>query len=155
MVNNKNNSTNNFLSNDYDATISLLNVYLQEWIQRDNILWSQIFKFFYAILIITLLPNISSYLQIDLPSIPILIFRICGIIFSFIFLYVSLGYVKRLEAISDTCQKIIDKFPSDYTRVKLSTEIKHGKYFMPHLSYIICIVLFSCLLFLSILLIFI
>ena len=36
---------NTHLSSDYDTTISLLNVYLAEWVQRDQIIWSQIFKF--------------------------------------------------------------------------------------------------------------
>lgn len=93
---------NTHLSSDYDTTISLLNVYFSEWSHRDQILWSQIFKFYYAILIIILLPNISPHFDLTLPPMPDLAFRLLGLLLSIVFLYIALGYVVRLQAISYT-----------------------------------------------------
>lgn len=145
------------LSSDYDTTISLLNVYLVEWCHRDQIIWSQIFKFFYAILIIILLPNLTLHFQLILPNLPVLIFRIIGLFLSLIFLYISLGYATRLQAISDTYQNIIKKLPEEYQRKSIQS-IKYktlhiGKYFMPRLGYIICLALFFVLFSLSVILI--
>lgn len=69
------------LSEEYATTISLLNIYLEEWRLRDQLIWSQMYRFFYAILIIILLPNLDFYLKSNLPSLPIYIFRILGLLF--------------------------------------------------------------------------
>lgn len=148
---------NTHLSSDYDTTISLLNIYLSEWIQRDQIIWSQIFKFFYAILIIILLPNLALHFDLVLPNnLPILVFRLIGFFLSFIFLYISLGYAIRLQAISDTYRDIIKTLPTEYQRKSIK-DIKFknrsiGKFFMPRIGYIICLALFLVLLSLSIIL---
>lgn len=149
-------SQNTQLSSDYDTTISLLNVYLAEWIQRDQIIWSQIFKFFYAILIIILLPNLALHFDLVLPNLPILIFRIIGLFLSFLFLYISLGYAVRLHAISDTYRDIIKTLPTEYQRKSIECiKFKNksiGKIFMPRIGYIICLALFLVLFSLSIIL---
>lgn len=149
-------TNNHQLSSDYDNTISLLSIYLSEWSHRDNILWSQVFKFYYAILIVILLPNLALYLKLELPSWPVIVFRLIGLALSFIFLYISLGYSIRLQAIGDTCGRLIGKLPTDYKRKSLY-EIKYknlsiGKIFMPRLSYVICFSLFVSLFSLSIIL---
>ena len=41
----------NILSSDYDSAISLLNLYFAEWSHRDQMMYSQMFRFFYSILI--------------------------------------------------------------------------------------------------------
>lgn len=143
------------LSSDYDTTISLLNIYFSEWHHRSQTLWSQTFKFYYAVLIIILLPNITSYFQIVLPKLPAIFFRIIGLFLSFIFLYISLGYAIRLHCIGVTYQNIISKLPYEYQREKIKNlkykNIYWGKPFSLNLSYIICITLFLSLLILSIL----
>lgn len=149
-------SQNTHLSSDYDTTISLLNIYIAEWIHRDQIIWSQIFKFFYAILIIILLPNLALHFDLTLPNLPIFIFRIIGLLLSFVFLYISLGYAIRLQAISDTYKDIIETLPVKYQRksikdIKLKN-ISIGKLFIPSIGYIICFTLFLILVSLSIIL---
>ena len=148
--------SNTHLSSDYDTTISLLNVYLAEWIQRDQLIWSQIFKYFYANLIIILLPNLALHFDLVLPNLPIFIFRIIGFCFSFIFLYISLGYTIRLQAISDTYRDIIQTLPKEYRRKSVEDikfkSIPIGKFFMPRIGYIICLTLFLILFSLSIIL---
>lgn len=151
--------TNQPLSEEYATTISLLNIYLEEWRLRDQLIWSQMYKFFYAILIITLLPNLDFYLKSNLPNLPIYIFRGLGIFFSFIFLYVSWGYTVRLHAITDTYQNIINKLPKEYQRKSVQEfkykEINIGKYFQLRLDRVICITLFLILFSLSLILMFI
>ena len=142
------------LSSDYDTTISLLNTYFSEWSHRDQILWSQVFKFYYAILIIIILPNIAPHFDLYLPPMPDLIFRFIGLILSIVFLYISFGYVIRLQAISDTYNNLIISLPENYKRESIenikSKNIPIGKIFKPRLSYMICFSLFFSLVFLSI-----
>lgn len=144
------------LSEEYATTISLLNIYLEEWRLRDQLIWSQMYRFFYAILIIILLPNLDFYLKSNLPSLPIYIFRILGLLFSFIFLYVSWGYTVRLHAITDTYQNIINTLPKEYQRKSIQEfkykEINIGKFFKLRLDRVICITLFLLLLSLSLIL---
>lgn len=149
---NKNETTSNPLSSEYDTTISLLNLYYSESNYRSQVLWSQIFRFYYAILIIILLPNMSTFFQITLPNIPIIVFRIIGILLSFSFLYVSFGYAIRLQAINDTYQNLLDELPKKYHRKSIK-DIGIGKIFMPRISYVLCFSLFLSLFFLSIILI--
>lgn len=148
--------SNHHLSSDYDSTISLLNLYFSEWSHRDQILWAQIYKFYYAILIFILLPNLADHFQLNLPTIPVFIFRIIGLILSLIFLYISLGYAIRLQAIGDTYQNIINKLPKDYQRESIKNikykNIQIGKFFMFKLGYMICVTLFITLFSLSIVL---
>lgn len=145
---------NTLLSSEYDATISLLNIYFAEWHYRSQVLWSQTFKFYYAILIIILLPNLATYIQVDLPRIPILAFRVVGLLLSFVYLYISLGYAIRLQAAGITYQSIIDKLPPEYERKRIK-DIKYknvhiGKMFTPNFGYIICFALFLSLLVLAV-----
>ncbi len=151
-----NNQNSNPLSEEYATTISLLNIYLEEWRLRDQLLWSQMYRFFYAILIIILLPNLDFYLKSNLPSLPMYIFRCLGLFFSFIFLYVSWGYTVRLHAITDTYQSIIYKLPDEYRRKSIQKfkykKINIGKIFKLRLDRVICLTLFLILFSLSIIL---
>ena len=148
---NNSNTVSDVLSSDYDTTISLLNLYFSEFSFRDKLLWSQVFKFYYAILIIILLPNLSDFFQVNLPTLPIIIFRIIGLLLSFLFLYISFGYVIRLHAISSTYQALLNELPEKYRRKSIK-DIKMGKLFMPRLSYVFCFTLFLSLFLLSIIL---
>ncbi len=129
------------LSSDYDTTISLLNLYFSEWSHRDQMMYSQMFKFFYSILIIILAPNLINYLQIDMPNLPKFIFRLIGLLFSFLFLYFNLGNVFRFKAIGETYQTIINELPEKYHRKSIK-DIKYGKLFNLNLYLIVSIVLF-------------
>lgn len=155
----KNTSNNNSLSSEYDSIISLLGIYFSEWHHRSQTLWSQTFKFYYAILIIILLPNLVDYFKLQIPNLPIVIFRIIGLFLSFVFLYVSIGYAIRLQSVGITYQKLINKLPEEYRREKIENiaikNIHIGKIFAINLSYIICFSLFLSLLLLATVLIFI
>lgn len=146
---------NHILSSDYDTTISLLNVYFAEWSHRDQLLWSQTFKFYYATLIVILLPNVSGLFQMDLPPISKLIYRLIGLLLSLVFLYISLGYAIRLHIISESYRLILDKLPMEFQQKNFDNlsikPLNISKIFKPRLGYLICIALFLSLFLLSLL----
>jgi len=146
----KKNNTNNKLTEE--ETLSLMSIYLEEFTFRDHLLWSQTFKFFYATLIVILLPNISGMFSLDIAAIPSLAFRVTGLIMAVAFLYASLGYVKRLEASTKTYGNIISMLPKQYQRVPLRT-VKFGRLFQGRMSTIIVVLLFFSLVILDTLLI--
>ena len=113
-------------------------------------LWSQVYKLFYATLVVSLLPNIPNLIEFDI-SVPILAVRILGIVMSLVFLYVSLGYSKCLEAITETYNATIKKLPSGYQRTPMRT-LKAGAFFMPRTSYIVIYLMFTALLSINIIL---
>jgi len=137
-----------------DEKISLLSVYWSEFTHRDSILWSQGFKFYFAALIIMLLPNISKMFEIDISAVPRLAFRILGAILSIAFLYVILGYAKRLEAISKTYNEMLKTLPEQYRRISIrDRRIRFGRFFQGSLAVILSVLLFFSLISVAILLI--
>lgn len=82
--------------------LCLMDVYLNEWIHRSDVLWGQTFKYFYATLVVLFLPNLAEHLEISLPKVPVLLFPIIALILSGAFLYATIGYCKRLEASGKT-----------------------------------------------------
>lgn len=79
-----------------DQIIVLMGVYLSEWEHRDNRLYAQLFKLFYATLIVTVLPNIAAYIGIDLPDIHVKAFPVIEVFMALVFLYIGTGYAIRL-----------------------------------------------------------
>ena len=76
MVNTLEKSQENKLQDLSQEHIALMNIYLEEWKHRDVILRQQVFRFFYATLIIIFFPNFSERINIELPNIPQFIFPI-------------------------------------------------------------------------------
>lgn len=141
---------NNLLPKEYDTLISLLNVYLSEWKHREQFLWKQIFQFYFAILILILFPNLTCYFEMSLP-LPNALFRIIGLLFSVVLLYISIGYVIRFQAIGDTYQLLINKLPEEYRRRRIDA-YKIGRFFSLKMTYLICVSLFLTLFVLAIVL---
>ena len=103
-----------------DQLITLMNVYLSEWEHRDGLLWTQVFRYFYATLIVIALPNIAACIGIELPEINTNLFPIIGIVMSIVFLYVGLGYAFRLQASGQTYEKIMKLLGNtDYERISI------------------------------------
>lgn len=137
-----------------ENVIELMSIYLSEWEHRDELLWKQVFKYFYATLVVLFLPNLASFLGIDLPDFPQILFPSTALILSLVFLYVSIGYAKRLEASGNTYQNLIDLLPDDLRRVPVADpSIKFGKFFSKRMSIVICILMFFGLLLLSVVMI--
>ncbi len=119
-------------------------------IHRNTVLWSQIFKIYYALLIFVLIPIIPDFVDISY-SLPLHVFRISGILMSFVFLYVSLSYSKRLEASTKTYNTLLEKLPDNYKRCSIN-QLKFGKLFKFRTSYIVVVLLFISLLIIDIVL---
>ncbi len=136
--------------------IALMDVYLNEWINRHDTLWSQIFKFFYADLIVIVLPNIASFIGITLPEMNNIVFPIIGIIMSIVFLYISLGYVVRLRASSITYENLMNMLAREEykrTSIKDKEKMPFSWLFSPSLAMILVITMFVILVSISIFLI--
>ena len=134
--------------------LDLMDIYLSEWKHRDEMLWKQVFKYFYATLVVLFLPNIASFLGINLPEFPAVLFPLAALVLSLVFLYISIGYSKRLEASGNTYQKLINLLPEELRRVSVSDpNIKFGRFFSKRISVVICVLLFLGLLCLSIVMI--
>ncbi len=134
--------------------LDLMDIYLSEWKHRDEMLWKQVFKYFYATLVVLFLPNIASFLGINLPEFPAVLFPLAALVLSLVFLYISIGYSKRLEVSGNTYQKLINLLPEELRRVSVSDpNIKFGRFFSKRISVVICVLMFLGLLCLSIVMI--
>ncbi|SCI44655.1 hypothetical protein [Romboutsia sp. 1001713B170207_170306_H8] len=97
--------------------IQLLNVYENEWMHRDTILWSNTIKLFLAGLIVTILPYTAELYNLRIPTtINMKIFPIIGIVFSVILFFISGAYASRLTAIGNTIRDIISMLEYRYQR---------------------------------------
>lgn len=134
--------------------INLMGIYLSEWEHRDTLLWSQVFKLFYANLIVIILPYQKIF---DLSVLPLdtIIYPIIGIIMSFIFMYIGIGYAYRLTASSDTYRKIMENFDESYRRYSIEDRnvYKFGWIFSLPMAFVLVITMFSALILLSIIMI--
>lgn len=132
-----------FSSFETQDLLVLMQIYLSEWMHRDELLWKQVFKYFYATIFVLFLPNIAAFVQIELPNIAPSIFPMAALVLSVVFLYASLGYAIRLAAIGDTYQKLIDLLPERLRRISIkSGEIKGSQFFKPRMSMVLCVLMF-------------
>lgn len=103
-----------------------LNVYIQDYIHRDTHMWSQIYKFFTATLIVTLLPYLTERLAINLPielKNKLWIFPLFGIIMSLLFLNNSIVLIRRFQSVGKTYNKLIDLLPEELQRNKINQDL--------------------------------
>ncbi len=143
---------------DNDQIIALMGVYLDEWNHRDELLWTQVFRYFYATLIVIILPNIAEFVGIELPEINTKIFPIIGIAMGIVFLYVGLGYALRLQASGKTYQKIMKLLSNeDYERISIrdKSKMKFGFLFAAPMSVVLVVTMFIALLAVAFVMIFI
>lgn len=133
---------------DIDQTIALMEIYLSEWEHRDELLWTQIFRFFYANLIVTVLPYIAEFLEIKLPPINSKLFPIIGMIMAVVFLYVGISYAIRLKASSDTYVKLMKKLGDEELErnsIKDKKKYKLGFIFSLPMAQVLVIAMFIAL----------
>ena len=137
-----------------DQMLTLMGTYLDEWKFRDELLWKQVYRFFYATLIVMLLPNIAGFVGIDLPDFPHVLFPIVAAVMALFFFYTSMGYIKRMEASNKTYSAMIAKLPPEYQRISIKSEqVKHGHLFMRGMASTICTLMFAALIVISIVMI--
>ena len=145
---------------DTEDILTLMNIYLTEWCHRDQLLWKQVYAFFYVTLIVLFLPNLTTFIGIDLPSnFPSFVFPAIAFFMSIVFLIVSIGYAMRLQASSESYRRVMTCLPDCLQRTSINDEIEKGKFrrvktvFTFRMTYFLCITMFVSLMLLSILMI--
>lgn len=102
---------------EIEHLLQLISIYISEWDHRATALWNQVFKYFYATLIVLFLPNMANHFEIDLSEFPKRIFPVAALLLSFAFLLVSLGCAKRAKNIGDTYKKLTELLPEEFRRI--------------------------------------
>lgn len=148
---NKNKKTKESMVLNVDQIISLMSVYLNEYEHRNDLLWRQVFQFYYATLIIIIFPNFTDFSKLGIPNISSQIFYLIGSIMSILFFYVAIGTALRTRASYIAYEKVANLLEDEkhtYSRVSLKDKnvIKYGKIFNPPLSFLIISVMFVSLL---------
>lgn len=119
-----------------EQLLNLMDIYLSEWMHRDLLLWQQVFKYFYAALVVMILPFIDLWGLNLSDIIPNWVFPVVGLVLSVFFFIVGKGYAVRLTAIGISYSNLIEKLPEDIQRLKLSA-IKRKSLVNIRLSYFI------------------
>ena len=109
-----------------DQLLHLMDIYLSEWQHRDSLLWKQIFTYFFATLIVMILPfaDIAGFSLGD--TVPQWIFPVVGLMMTVAFFVVGKAYAVRLTATGMAYGRLIDKLPKEYRRVKLEEINPHS-----------------------------
>lgn len=129
-----------------ETIIQAMEHYFQEYIHRDNTMWSQNYKFFFSSLVVTLLPNLTENLGLSLPekfASNTYIFPFIGITLAFVFLYVSHESARRFCSVSKTYNSLIKLLPTDLQRREIEENL-----FSP--AYVISLMMFVSLIFIAI-----
>lgn len=130
-----------------EQLLTLMSIYLEEFNQRNVMLWKQVFSHYFAIIIVMILPYMS-YFGIDFGNaLPKWIFQVIGLVLSFVFLIVSFGYAVRLSCVSSIYNELIDRLETDYRRKKLPEVCSDcaAKILGCNMTKLICIVMFITL----------
>jgi hypothetical protein len=128
--------------------IALMDVYINELNRHDLSFFMQAFRYFYAVIVVILLPYIpfiTPLLEKNMFSFKKLIFHISGFIMTLIFGYVLWGYTIRLASIAKTYKETYEKLPPEYWRKSLD-DIPGGKFFKIRMIPIVVITMFLSLL---------
>lgn len=115
-----------------DDFFRLLSQYYDELKHRDTMFWKQVFAYFYATLICSVLPVIKPF-ELKIPEpMPKNIFPILGIAMAVCFFFVSMAYAKRLKSIGKRYQEMLDMLPKKVRREKVegTTEFEPFKWRM-------------------------
>ena len=65
--------------------LPLMDIYLSEWCHRQDDFFKLVFGYFYVDILILFLPNISSYIGINLSKIPSVVFPSISLVLSLFF----------------------------------------------------------------------
>lgn len=111
----------------HDDYFKLLNQYYSELKHRDVLFWKQVYIYFYATLLVIIIPYIKP-LGLTLPkNYSKRIFFIMGFLMTIAFVFIAIAYAYRLKCISDTYNDLLDLMPHSkgIQRKKLKQVIKH------------------------------
>ena len=126
-----------------EELLTLMNIYYMEWEHRDTLMWQQVCTLFFAVFIIILLPFAKIWDITLTDKIPKVIFPITGILLSFIFLYITIQYAKRLSKSGETYRELIEHLPEEFQRKSIYK--KDDITITRQLAYILPIIMFCSL----------
>lgn len=127
----KNRENNKKIGLTKEEILSLTSIYFSEWEHRDDVLWRQVFKFYYVTLIVMVFPHITGYFDADFEINNPVIFYCIGLIMSIMFYYVAVATAMRTKASYKAYEKItnlLEDGEHTYSRVSVSS-LKFGKFF--------------------------
>lgn len=120
-----------------DESIKLMEIYLNEWKHRDNMFWKQVSTYFFAVLIVIILP-FSNIWDIDLSfKIPNFVFPLIGMVLSLVFLVIGKSFADRLTWVSKTYESIINMLPKKYRRKEVHNPKLRLVYFVVYIMFVI------------------
>lgn len=99
--------------------LRLIEFYHTDWMHRDSFLWKQVFKYFFATLIVIIIPFTDNWILNFEGIIPKWIFPSVGIVLSCIFFIVGRGHVARLRASGKKYNDLFEMLPKDFRRITL------------------------------------
>lgn len=117
---------------DYEKNaeiIRVLEIYLSDWQHRNQMFWQQNYRFFFAGLVVSLLPYVTFVQNSLVDEFDRYIFHIVGIAIASIHFIIVNADTARLHALSDKYTKMMNLLPDTYQR----QEIKDSKRFMDKL----------------------
>ena len=92
--------------------LHLMDIYLAEWRHRDELFWKQIFLYFFATLVVMILPFIHPW-ELSLPSqVPQYLFPAVGCVMALVFFLVCQGYLLRLRCARMAYEELIQALPN-------------------------------------------
>lgn len=99
--------------------IQVLELYLSDWQHRNQMFWQQNYRFFFAGLIVSLLPYVKFVENTLVDVMDRHIFHIVGIVVAVIYYIIVNAEAVRLRALSDKYREIMKLLPESYQRIKL------------------------------------
>lgn len=152
MGKNKKEKEENILTKE--ELISLISIYLSEWEHRDDVLWRQVFKFYYVTLIVIVFPHLTEYFDVNFVMINPKTFYCVGLVMSIMFYYVAVATAMRSKASYKAYEKVanlLENSEHTYSRVSVSS-LKFGKFFHFPLAISIITAMFCSLVIIAVLL---
>lgn len=111
-----------------DQHLRLMELYLSEWEHRDNMLWKQAFTYFIFTFAIAVFPFACPWIMKDesineiMAQIPQWLFPAVGMGLSLIFIFIMLGYARRLKFAGNIYRAIIQMLPKELQEERLQKQ---------------------------------
>lgn len=122
-------SKNNEAINN-STSLEIVKIYFDEWKYRHENFWKRLTQFAIITFFTSSMPiTYRVFGRLELPSISMLFFPICGIILAFVSCVFCLSEYKRLDAVGNTIKRIIDAHWGKSLDREELTQNKLGKIF--------------------------
>lgn len=110
---------------DEASFLSLMSIYLSEWMHQDTILWNHAFAYFAFTFAVTVFPVACPW-NLDkkvLAVLPLKLFPSVGIVLAFMLLFVMLGYWRRMRKSTTKYRDMIEMLDKSVREEKLHPQV--------------------------------